>query len=432
MNTMATYLYLIIVLLTIHSTTGVVPVRQEDTGSARRRTFGQVSAAIGEEMSAATLEMLKNLKDEKISLIVEQSWEESRLYEESAVKIARDYSHSVESVAYLKSSILYSVEKDAESVMEMVREAASKSKLTLLIMSMRLAKECLVAGFDLKLHAGNHAFVVYEPNVLNMLSNQLRPFKWATVSYTSESDESFEEFLTRSRKLCWMLERIFVVMASLPDRLMEALTERVPKLYRKDKKVLVENLDMLQGAVKIEFTERGSYGAFVDEYGGVEYPLGVYRYGMGKGRRAGARCATLLSSLLMGTASKEESSSYPSMHKIASFSLHQKNSQEWDISFTRRSDRKSFRSLKLKSAASQRCTDESCKAESRELKFPFVEFIFVMCVGLILFVAFFTMYRQYRRGEAKQSTDSCSDDKCLLPSEVRIPDTTEHKHLTHV
>ena len=412
----------------------VTPPRREQPATGPTKlphTFGQVSAALGGELSTVTLEMLDHFKDRKISLIVERSIVGigRTEYEKTAERISREYPHTVSSISYLKNSILYSVEKDSQTVSEKVKEAGERSTLTLLLMSMRLAKECLVAAHDLGMETGPHAFVVYEHSVLNMLSRRRHPFKWATVSYNSDSDESFTHFLSRSRKLCWMLERVFVVMVKLPERLLGELTRRVPSLYRHDKKVMVHDLDMWTDGEETSLRTRGRFQVFVDDKGVPRYPLAVYRYGMKNvNERAGARCAALL------TGTEGTKADYPIMQLVATFNMKKNTKEEWNIQFVRRSTAKNFRSLKLKSpgelcadCAPLSSTTERNIDSSQGLRFRGVEFLLLLCVSVVSVIVLTLVYRLYSsRMGGRRGTE---DNKCLIPipTDIRVLDNEEEK-----
>lgn len=289
--------------------------------------------------------------------------------------------------------VSYDYSVDFVILKEILKEASNKSRVFVLMMSMRLAKEFLIAAYDMGLNDGNHVFVAYESGIVSISAFQQRPFKWVLAAY----GETWNEYITRSSKLCWMWTQTLLIMPRLPKVLVAKMNNMTRKIYKvSDRSAPVETWRRFENTV---YRKIGGYRMFFNPRNELRYPITVHRYGNeNKGSEICAQCT--LNELTGGKASCLGNHSYPTMQPIVSFELN-------------KSTKDRYRNLKLSMRSANKIelywpavlkahdfglnngvhdTDTSSKTNNS----LYIESVTAIGILILMLIGLIIVYREYR------------------------------------
>ena len=122
-------------------------------------------------------------------------------------------------------------------------------------MDIRVAKECLIAAYELKLtRSGNYVFVVFELDIISGSVRQQKPFKWGTADFTSESEhqDNYHRFIQRSAMLCKAWESALLMMTRLPNSKSDEAKNKLDEFYAKVRRGMRTwfNSSVYEGTIK--------------------------------------------------------------------------------------------------------------------------------------------------------------------------------------
>ncbi|XP_047143124.1 atrial natriuretic peptide receptor 1 isoform X1 [Hydra vulgaris] len=169
----------------------------------------------GRHLTPAIYELLRYYKWEKFSVYVENQDVYKRAFED----IQKKFSQRILLSKNIPASTYYSLEKHFDLVKEDLKTLSNKSRIILLLMTMKVVKECLIAAAELNLINGDYVFITFELDMLVAQGRQKTPFKWVTTDFTYFNDDdnktlkiNYELFANRSKLLCQGWESTLLLM----------------------------------------------------------------------------------------------------------------------------------------------------------------------------------------------------------------------------
>ncbi|XP_057310998.1 atrial natriuretic peptide receptor 1-like isoform X2 [Hydractinia symbiolongicarpus] len=180
-------------------------------------TFARTEPS-GRQLTPAIQELLRYFKWNKFAVVVENS----TLYQLVHKNIKEKFASQILATKYITASSQYKYEVDYVKAVEDMKYLSSRARIILLLMSVRVVKECLIAAADLNMVNGDYVFLAFEIDLSEGKVRQERTFKWATADFGNFRDkledprDNFQAFMERSKKLCKAWEATLLMMTKLP------------------------------------------------------------------------------------------------------------------------------------------------------------------------------------------------------------------------
>ncbi|XP_066910581.1 resact receptor-like isoform X2 [Clytia hemisphaerica] len=184
---------------------------------------------IGRQLTPAIKELLKHFKWNKFALIGENS----TMYEKAFDNIKLAFGKQVLAEAYMPPPAKYSYDEHYRQAREDMLKLKDKARIIILLMSIRVVKECLIAAADLDMIGGDYVFLAFEIDIAGGTARQSMTFKWATADYAAENQETFQAFIERSKKLCKAWEATLLMMTKLPEKRLITSHESLPEFQQR-------------------------------------------------------------------------------------------------------------------------------------------------------------------------------------------------------
>lgn len=227
-----------------------------------------ITTTLAKQISPATLALVRHFEWDDVVLVVE----DDDLFVEAEFAIA-------EALPVKTKLHKYTMEfkniMEPASIKKVMEKASKKAKVIILLMSLNLAKECLVSGHDLKLDKGDYMFIVFDVTIVSMSFRQSKPWQWLLA-------------MSNNSRLCDMWRVTLVVKSQLSNAKAKLINNRALVLYdtiSAQAKEIMSVLDVydwksLEDSVFRIIDEKQ---VIMDKNGKLKYPLAIHHYGKSKG-----------------------------------------------------------------------------------------------------------------------------------------------------
>ena len=186
----------------------------ELSNKSRYPTFARTEP-VGRQLTPAIAELLHYFKWHKFALVVENS----TVYRRAGADILHTFGERINAVKYMKTSPQYAYESHYQHVKNDIKHISTRARIIILLTDIRIAKECLIAAYELQLtQKGDHVFVAFEIDIISGNVRQKKAFKWATADFTADNVQpnDFHKFIQRSKMLCSAWESALLMMTKVP------------------------------------------------------------------------------------------------------------------------------------------------------------------------------------------------------------------------
>ncbi|XP_057310994.1 atrial natriuretic peptide receptor 1-like isoform X2 [Hydractinia symbiolongicarpus] len=169
---------------------------------------------IGRQLTPAIQELLRYFKWTKFAMVVENS----TMYRRAHKNIKEKFASQILATKYIPAPSQYTYEYHYHKAVEDMKYLSKRARIILLLMSVRVVKECLIAAADLNMVNGDYVFLAFEIDLSGGKARQERTFKWATADFAKVEDprDNYQSFIKRSKKLCKAWEATLLMMTKLP------------------------------------------------------------------------------------------------------------------------------------------------------------------------------------------------------------------------